>query len=216
MAWGEIPEWADLLVATLLETLRIRDPYTFGHCQRVGRYARLLAKATGLNESEQKLIELSGIFHDLGKIGIPDSILLKPNRLTPEEQEMMRTHPMKGADILQPLTQVPFFKGLIPGVRYHHERIDGYGYPDGIQGKDIPLSARIILIVDTFDAITTSRPYRQGSPDEFAYQELKLFSGRQFDSHLVGIFLQSHPYWDQIEKEITEGFLNNLLKKKAA
>ena len=117
------------------------------------------------------------MFHDLGKMGIPDSILLKPGRLTPEEEEIMRAHPVKSAEIVSPLTQVPFFKGVIPGIKHHHERFDGKGYPDGVLGENIPLIARIILIADTFDAMTTTRPYRNGMDHQFAYKELKLFAG---------------------------------------
>jgi HD-GYP domain-containing protein (c-di-GMP phosphodiesterase class II) len=216
MRWDEVPDWANIIAQSLLEAIKARDPYTYGHCGRVGRYARLLAKAAGLSEADQKMIELSGLFHDLGKLGIPDRILLKPGRLTLEEEELMRTHPIKSAEILEPLTAIPFFKGLIPGVRYHHERIDGLGYPYGIQGEDIPLSARIVLIVDTFDAMTTTRPYRKGRGVDFAYKELRQFSGRQFDSQLVDIFLKSHPHWGEMEKEISEEFVAALSKIRIA
>jgi HD-GYP domain-containing protein (c-di-GMP phosphodiesterase class II) len=215
MPKGDVPEWANLAAQALLSAMKERDPYTYGHCRRVARFARLLAKAAGLNEQEQQIIEYSSMFHDLGKMGIPDQILLKPGRLTQKEEEIMREHPIKSTEIIQPLTQVPFFKSLIPGIRHHHERVDGEGYPDRIKGEQIPLSARIILIADTFDAMTTTRPYRKGSGSDYAYKELKQFSGRQFDPQLVQIFLKSHPKWGPIEEEITEEFVAAHFKRAA-
>src|SRR5689334_6855814 len=126
-----IPDWAGIYSQSILQALKARDPYTFGHCMRVGRNARLLAQAAGLSEFEQILIEYSGIFHDLGKIGIPDSILLKKGKLTAEEELIMQIHPIKSVEIIQPLTIEPFFKAICPGIRHHHERVDGAGYPDG-------------------------------------------------------------------------------------
>lgn len=207
MAWGDIPEWADIVSRSLLQAMKERDPYTYGHCMRVARNAKLLAKAAGLTPHEQRVISYSSMFHDLGKMAIPDRVLLKPGRLNEEEEAIMRTHPEKSVEIVQPLTSLPFFKSLIPGILHHHERLDGAGYPHGIQGDQIPLSARIILIADTFDAMTTNRPYRKGRADDFAYKELKLFSGRQFDTQLVKIFLEAHPTWGAMETEITEEFV---------
>lgn len=215
VVFGEIPAWAEQLALTLLEALKERDPYTYGHCRRVARNARLLARAAGLNTREQIIIEYSSLFHDLGKIGIPDSILLKPGRLNAAEEEIMKTHPLKSAEIMQPLTRIPFFRTLLPGIRHHHERMDGLGYPDQIRGENIPLTARVILIADTYDAMTTNRPYRKGRTEEFAYKELKQFAGRQFDAHLVQIFLKSHPHWGQLEEEITEGFIASHFKRAA-
>lgn len=203
----EIPDWADYVAKSLLQALRERDPYTYGHCRRVSRNARLLAAAAGLSEREQRIIEYSSMFHDLGKIGIPDSVLLKPGRLTTEEEALMRAHPLKSAEIVGPLSKVPFFQATLPGIRHHHERMDGAGYPYGITGDQIPLHARIILIADTFDAMTTTRPYRKGLAFEIAYKELKTFAGRQFDPHLVKIFLEAHPQWGTLEQEITEEFV---------
>lgn len=210
-----IPSWAQDVASALLQALAERDPYTYGHCRRVARNARLLAEAAGLNEFEQKVIEFSSLFHDLGKLGIPDSILLKPGRLSPDEEEVMREHPVRSVEILTPLTSVPFFRSLIPGIRHHHERLDGAGYPDGISGDEIPLTSRIILIADTFDAMTTTRPYRKGLPHEVAYKELRIFSGRQFDPQLVKAFLQAHPKWGAIEEEITEEFVSSRFRRAA-
>lgn len=215
MAWNDIPDWAEKVMLSLLVALKERDPYTYGHCRRVARNARLLAAAAGLNEYEQKVIEYSSIFHDLGKIAIPDSILLKPGRLSAEEQAIIRVHPIKSAEILQPLSLIPFFKDILPGVRHHHERLDGKGYPDRLTEDDIPISARVILIADTFDAMTTTRPYRKGLGDEAAYRELKQFAGRQFDAQLVKTFSEAHPSWGKYEEEITEEFVSLNFKRAA-
>ncbi len=211
----EIPDWAHMVAKTLMQALRERDPYTYGHCRRVARNAKMLAASAGLSEKDQKIIETSSLFHDLGKMGVPDSILLKPGRLTPDEEAIMRAHPLKSAEIVAPLAGVPFFRSTLPGIRHHHERIDGAGYPHGIQGENIPLSARIILIADTFDAMTTTRPYRKGLAFEVAYKELKQFSGRQFDPHLVKVFLESHPKWGTLEDEITEEFVASHFRRVA-
>jgi HD-GYP domain-containing protein (c-di-GMP phosphodiesterase class II) len=210
-----LPDWALLVTNSLLQSLKERDPYTYGHCRRVALYARMLAQAAGLSEEEQTVIEFSSMFHDLGKIGIPDHILLKKGKLSREEEEIMKAHPLKSEEIVKPLSEVPFFNSLLPGIRHHHERMDGKGYPDGCQGDEIPLNARIILISDTFDAMTTTRPYRKGLDYEFAYKELRKFSGRQFDPQLVKIFLQAHPTWNEIDEEITEEFIAAHFRKAA-
>src|SRR5579885_453935 len=204
----KIPDWATIVAKALMKALWERDPYTYGHCRRVARTSRLLGHAAGLNERDQKIIEFSSMFHDIGKMGIPDHILLKPGRLTREEMAIMMSHPVRSEEIIAPLVEVPFFKAVLPGIRHHHERIDGKGYPDGIVGDKIPLIARIILIADTYDAMTTTRPYRKGMEPEIAYKELQTFAGRQFDPKLVEIFLKAHPKWAAPEEEITEEFLS--------
>ncbi|MGK5089962.1 HD-GYP domain-containing protein [Bdellovibrionota bacterium FG-2] len=213
--WDEVPVWADSVAQTLLQALKERDPYTFGHSLRVAHHASLLSKAAGLNEFEQRIVAMSSMFHDLGKLGIPDSILLKPARLSAHEEALMHEHPRKSAEILAPLSHVPFFRSTLPGIRHHHERMDGEGYPDRIKGENIPLTARIILIADTFDAMTTNRPYRKGLATETAYKELKQFSGRQFDSHLVKIFLGAHPEWISYEESISDDFVAARFRRAA-
>jgi len=215
IATVEIPDWGFDVARALLQALKERDPYTYGHCRRVARNSRLLARAAGLSESEQRLVEYSSMFHDLGKVGIPDAILLKAGKLTAVEEAVMRAHPIMSEKIVQPLASIPFFRATLPGIRHHHERMDGEGYPDRIRGSQIPLIARVILITDTYDAMTTTRPYRKGLANEIAYKELRQFSGRQFDPQLVKIFLQSHAHWDQYEAEITEEFLSGDYKKAA-
>lgn len=211
----DIPEWGYAVAKALLQALRERDPYTYGHCRRVARHARLLAQAAGLGEREQRVAEYASLFHDLGKMGIPDTILLKPGRLSQEEESIMREHPLRSVEILQPLAHVPFFKNTFPGICHHHERIDGCGYPYGLKGDQIPLISRIVLIVDTFDAMTTTRPYRKGFPVDVAYKELRIFSNRQFDEQLVKVFIQAHPKWGALEEEITEEFVSTRFRKAA-
>lgn len=198
-SWGDIPEWAHGLAQTLMQALNSVDPLTHNHCCRVGEMARKLARDSGLNEYEQKMAEFSGIFHDIGKIGISQEIIAKPGKLDPKELDIMRNHPVISEQIIRPLGEKEeFFKGLIPAIRGHHERIDGEGYPDRLMGERIPLLARIILIVDTYDAMSQTRSYRKGLPDEIVYAELKRCSGTQFDPQLVRIFLQAHKSWNSL------------------
>lgn len=215
MAWENIPDWSWSIIRTLLQALKEKDPCTFGHSKRVAALAVQLSEAVGLNEDEMRIIECASLFHDLGKIGIADSILLKPNRLTAKEEAIMRNHPLKGVEIITPLTGIQFFKKAIPGILHHHERIDGEGYPEGITGDKVPLSARIILIADTYDAMTTSRPYRNALPSEVAYKELKLYAGTQFDEKLVKVFLEAHPTWKTVDEDLTD-ILVAIPGKKAA
>lgn len=210
-----MPDWANILAQALMESMKARDPYTYGHCRRVSHNAKQLAKAAGLDETQQTIIQYSSMFHDLGKIAIPDRILLKPGRLTPKEEAIMRLHPEKSVEILKPLDKIPFFRAVMPGVKHHHERMDGLGYPDRIPGDKIPLTARVILIADTFDAMTTDRPYRKGLPLDVAYAELRKFSGRQFDEKLVKIFLESHKHWQELDEDITQEFVASHFKRVA-
>lgn len=196
-----------------METVRAKDPATYEHCIRVSRRARLLAKAAGLDEMDQRIVEFAGLFHDIGKIGVPDNILLKPAKLTESEFNVMKSHPEKSVQILTPLTAIEFYQRLVPGVLHHHERFDGKGYPACLKGEEIPLTARLILVVDTFDAMTETRAYRKGLLDEVAYRELKDFAGRQFDPQLVKIFLEAHPTWTEADMKIFAEMNNDVLKR---
>lgn len=175
-------------VYTLAETIEKRDPYTAGHTKRVSDYSVAIGRALGVSDEKMKHIELAAILHDVGKIGVRDSVLLKPGKLTDEEFAQIKLHPVYGEEIIN---HIKAFKGIIPGVRHHHERYDGRGYPDGIKGQDIDITARIIAIADTFDAMTTDRPYRKGLSFEAAFEELKRCSGTQFDPELVNAFLNA-------------------------
>lgn len=211
----QIPDWAMLVAQSLLKAVKERDPYTFGHCKRVSRDARLLALAAGLNEEQARVMEFAALFHDLGKLSIPDKILLKAGPLTPEEDAIMRLHPERSIEILDPLRVVKFFNSTMPSILHHHERVDGAGYPHGLKKDQIPLGSRIMTIVDTFDAMTSNRPYRKALPNEVAYKELQHFSGRQFDTELVKVFLKAHPRWEEYDTEISENFLSPLYRKAA-
>ncbi len=196
----QVPDWAVSAISAILQTLKLKDPFTFYHCCRVGRAARRLAKSMGLNESEQNILEYSGLLHDVGKVGISEGILLKPGRLTDEEMTIMKDHAEMSCKIVEPLMNVAFFRFLIPGIRYHHEKFDGSGYPHKIGGEKIALPARIIAIVDTVDAMTNSRPYRNALSMDKAKEELIEFSGRQFDPNLVKIYLEAVKYWQDLEQ----------------
>ena len=199
--WGDIPEWAYDSARALMASLKVVDPLTFAHCCRVGEYSRKLAQDAGLSEYQQKLAEFAGMFHDIGKIGISQDIIAKPGKLDPLELDVMRRHPVLSEEIVKPLAHHPFFAEILPAIRGHHERFDGEGYPDKKVGEDIHVMARIILIVDTYDAMSQTRAYRKGLPDEVVYAELKRCSGTQFDSQLVKTFLQAHPSWNLNEQE---------------
>jgi len=159
-----------------------KDPYTRGHSDRVTRYSMLIAKEMGLPEDFQETVRVSAQLHDVGKIGIEDRILKKPGALTAEEFEIMKTHTTKGATILRPVAQL---KEMLPGIELHHESLDGRGYPYGLKGDDIPLLPRIIAVADTFDALTTNRPYQQASDPGHALRIITSLSGKRLDAKAV-------------------------------
>lgn len=165
-------------VASLVVALEARDTYTEGHSLRVTEYATGIARIRGLPPAAHEQIRTASLLHDLGKVGVPDAILRKGGHLTSEEWVTMRQHPTLGAKILQPLG---FLSAEARGVRHHHERYDGCGYPDGLAGEAIPLPARIIAVADAFDAITTARPYRLPRPSREALADLVRGAGTQFD-----------------------------------
>ena len=174
----------DLLKSLLImaDIIEARDPYTGGHVWRVSQFAKLLASKVGLPESAVILISIAAYLHDIGKVAIPDGILCKPAALTDAEYAVIKTHPSVGGRLLSghPLSHLVYV-----AANQHHERIDGKGYPNGLQGEQLPLTARIVSIVDAFDAMTSTRPYRKGMPVEKALEHLEKGSGIQFDSALV-------------------------------
>ncbi|MBA3003447.1 MAG: HD domain-containing protein [Desulfurivibrio sp.] len=174
--------------AALAEAVNSRDPYTGGHVQRVQDYSLHIAAALKMPAEQRDTLRLAAILHDIGKIGIDDAILRKNSGLTDAEQQNMRKHPEIGARIL---AMADGMKDVVPGVLHHHEWFDGSGYPDGLIGENIPLSARIIAIVDVFDALTTERPYRTALPFSAALDELAQGAGKHFDPDLVKIFTGS-------------------------
>ncbi len=154
-------ENAEEVIFSLAVAADAKDHYTQDHCYRLSATGAAIGNKLGLDEEQIQAIKRGGILHDIGKIGVPDAILQKPGRLTDDEWKVIRSHPGKGEEICRPLRSLAL---ALPIIRGHHERIDGRGYPDGLEGDDIPVGARIIACVDYFDAITTNRPYRQGSP----------------------------------------------------
>ena len=161
-------------VKAILKALDLKDHYTFGHSTRVAYLSLIVGNELDLNEDELYDLELSALFHDIGKIGISDAVLLKPARLDEDEFLEMKTHPEMSAEILEDFEE---FREMALFAKHHHERYDGRGYPDGLKGEDIPLFSRIILIADTFDAMTSSRTYRKALDYQIAYDELVEFSG---------------------------------------
>jgi HD-GYP domain-containing protein (c-di-GMP phosphodiesterase class II) len=172
------------MVTALAETIETKDPYTGGHVRRVVAYSMLLGAELGLAHAELKDLWLAATLHDIGKIGVPDRVLGKPAPLDREEAELMRLHTLKGAQIVSHLAN----PNVLPGVRNHHERLDGKGYPDGLRDDEIPATARIIAVADTFDAMTTSRPYRAGLSRERAAAEIAAAAGTQLCPCVVAAF----------------------------
>lgn len=202
MSQNNIPEWSKAVTKSILEAVKAKDPHTFFHCCRVGRSARLLGKAAGLNEYQQIVLEYSGLLHDVGKVGIPDNVLFKPARLTDPEMHMMKLHPIKSLQVIKPLLFDGFFMDVAKGVELHHERLDGRGYPYGLNSKDISDLVRMITLVDAVDAMITTRPYRKGMGIEKAFEEIKLHAGTQFDTHMVKVFIESYPHQNNDIKSI--------------
>ena len=157
-AYTDELERAESVVFALARSIEAKDPYTEGHCERLSGYSTRLGERIGLSEEEIKALRRAGIVHDVGKVAVPDAILLKPGPLTPSEWAIMREHPLVGERICEPLKS---FRSVLPIIRHHHERFNGSGYPDGLQGEQIPLTARTLQLVDVYDALTTERPYKR-------------------------------------------------------
>jgi len=183
---GEINLAYEHTLAALIRALDAREKEVGSHSERVMAYARLLAEAAGIDERGRSILAKGALLHDIGKIGVSDNILLKPGKLDPAEWEVMRQHPKVGFEIL---TGIRYFSGAAELVLSHHERYDGTGYPHGLTGEAIPISARIFALVDTLDAMTSDRPYRKALTFEAVRREVVECSGRQFDPKLVQVFL---------------------------
>jgi putative two-component system response regulator len=162
-------ESAEAVLCTLAKSIEAKDPYTEGHCERLAEYSMALGRALGLAGEDLTALRRGGFLHDLGKVAVPESILLKPGPLTTEERAVMQRHPVVGEEICRPLRSL---QPVLPIIRSHHERLDGSGYPDGLRGDAIPMTARILQVVDIFDAMTTDRPYRRGSSPASALESL--------------------------------------------
>lgn len=212
MKWGDIPNWSGASVASLLQVLKHIEPGTYEHCLRVGEYSKQLALYAGMNEYQQRVAEIAGMLHDIGKASIDLDILLKPGKLNAIEYEIIKSHSLASEEFIKPLSEAhQFFKDVQPIVRAHHEFINGTGYPDKKVGDEIPILARIVSVVDTYDAMAVTRTYRAGLTDDIIYAELKRCAGTQFDSQLATIFLNSHRFWKK--SQASEETQHEILKK---
>jgi HD-GYP domain-containing protein (c-di-GMP phosphodiesterase class II) len=176
-------------IRALAEAIDAKDPYTRGHSERVASYSAAIAQELGLPADEVERTRLSALLHDVGKIGVDDRIIRKPTALTEEEFEQMKTHPIKGAAIM---SAIPQLADVIPGMKYHHEKWSGGGYPEGLKGEAIPLQARIVTVADTFDAMTTTRPYQKAMEMEFVVNRIRQFAGIRFEPSIVDAFMKAY------------------------
>lgn len=183
----QVERLSEEIMKTLANTIDAKDKYTNGHSVRVAVYSKEIAKRAGKSKKEQKEIYQMALLHDIGKIGVPDSIINKKDKLTDEEYELVRQHPEIGSDILKTIEQIP---DIMAGARWHHERYDGKGYPDGLKGTEIPEMARIIGVADAYDAMTSKRSYRDVLPQEVVKAELENGKGTQFDPLFAEIMIQ--------------------------
>jgi hypothetical protein len=176
------------LMKSFVTAIEEKDPYTRGHSDRVNNLSLKMGKALGIHAKEMKILNYASLLHDIGKIGIIESILNKPNKLTDKEYINIKQHPVKGNKILAHIKQL---KECLPGILYHHERIDGTGYPQGLHGEEIPLISRIIAVADVYDAMTSTRAYRKALSTETTLQELQQVSGTQLDPDIVDVFINN-------------------------
>jgi len=196
----ELERSYDITLEALGDALDLKDAETKGHSRRVTAFTIAIANAMGLPQEEIPMIARGAFLHDIGKMAIPDAILRKEGKLTPEEMATMREHCHKGYQIVR---KIPFLADACDIIYSHQERFDGTGYPRGLKGKEIPLGARIFSIADTLDAIMSDRPYRQKQSFQAAREEIKRWSGRQFDPEVVNIFLEMpEEIWEDISKDI--------------
>ncbi len=185
-------------IETLRYTVEAKDPYTSGHSSRVSKYSQLIGKYLNLSEEDLKILHLGGLFHDIGKIGIPDSILLKESSLTTDEYSQIKNHPSIGSHIL---CNAKIFKSIIPIVKHHHEKYNGTGYPSQLKGTDIPYLVRITSIADAFDAMSSKRNYRNELTLDTIINEIEKNKGIQFDPEISDIFLNIlKNHYDEVEK----------------
>jgi putative two-component system response regulator len=176
---------AERVIFALARAVDAKDRYTEAHTERVASNSKTLAAWVGLPSAELEAVYRGAMIHDIGKIGVPDAVLMKPGKLDPDEWQLMKMHPVIGEEIARPLRSAAT---LLPIIRHHHENVDGTGYPDGLRGDEISLPARIVAICDAFDAIISDRPYRRGRPQADALRILEGEAGTHWDSELVGVF----------------------------
>jgi len=194
----------DDTVKGLVAAIEAKDPYTRGHAQRVSLLSEMTARAYGLSEERCRAIRYSALMHDVGKLGVLSRVLKKPGKLTPEEYEHMKVHPERGVEIV---SEIDLLQEAIDGVRHHHERMDGHGYPDGLVGDQIPLFARLIMVCDAFDSMTSTRVYRVAKTVEEAFVELRRCAGTQFDEASLAALEKAvaRNGWEPIGREELQG-----------
>ena len=190
-------------IGILRQTVEAKDPYTRGHSDRVSEFSVLIGKKMGLDDETLHTLKIGGLFHDIGKIGIPDSILLKESKLSDEEYSQIKNHPMIGVHMLG---DAAIFTDILPIVKHHHERYDGRGYPSQLVGDDIPYVARIAAVADTFDAMTSKRSYRDSLPIDVVRAEIERCSGTQFDPNIAKVFLDIMDNDFDLIREIQEKY----------
>jgi putative nucleotidyltransferase with HDIG domain len=188
-AYEELEEMFFQTAESMADAIEKRDPYTGGHTKRVTSYCATVARHLHLQPEDRKWLRIAATLHDVGKIGVEDQILRKPSPLSPEEYSKIKGHAVMGAGILQHIRKL---RAIIPGVKYHHEQIDGRGYPEGLKGEAMPVMAKIVAVADTYDAMTTDRPYRRAKSKEAAIEELQRCAGTQFDGDVVNAFLEAY------------------------
>ena len=187
ISYNKLDDSYKCTVLALSNAVDARDPYTAGHSMRVSKISLLISEEMKMTDEDSRILEYAALFHDIGKIGIPDDILNKREKLTDDEYNLIKNHPDIGVNILG---EIAFLLNSLPLIKHHHERFDGKGYPSGIIGEEIPLCARIIAIADTYDAMTSDRPYRRGFSHAAAVQEILENKGAQFDGTLVDVFMK--------------------------
>lgn len=185
----ELEEDFQSTLKVLANAVELKDHYTVGHTWRVTNFSMAIAEELGWDAEKLKEVEMGGVLHDVGKIGVPEAILSKPGRLDKEEFELMKVHPEKGASLMKDSRKM---KPLIPYCLYHHERFDGNGYPHGLAGEDIPIEGRLVAVADTFDAMTSNRPYRKGLDPKIALEEIEKCKGSQFDPNCADAFIRAY------------------------
>jgi putative nucleotidyltransferase with HDIG domain len=185
-------------IRALAAAIDAKDPYTRGHSERVARYSSAIAKELALPTEEARKVRLSALLHDVGKIGVDDRIIRKPTALTDEEFDLMKAHPVKGAAIME---AIPQMADIIPGMKYHHEKWEGGGYPEGLKGEQIPLQARIVAVADAFDAMTTTRPYQKAMEVSYVLERLREMSSKRFDGQVVEALARSHAKGELVPAE---------------
>jgi putative nucleotidyltransferase with HDIG domain len=189
LAESELLEIINSLILAFVNALDAKSPWTMGHSTRVKHYSRLLATELKVDENDLQILDIAALLHDIGKIGTYDDVLNKVGPLTPQEYTLIKMHPDHAVQILSPIKR---FNEILPLVKYHHERMDGEGYPDGIAGAQIPFLARILCVADAYDAITSERPYKKHMPKVDAVREIAGKAGTQFDTDVVAALLKIH------------------------